>query len=535
MRNYPRPESKRLSRAVAVMGVMATALGATFGAVNPADAASGATDIDVEPGDDVAAVVAGAASGSTLTFAPGTYDIAETIVVDTSLEFVGAGIGETTIASTSPGVAFAFLGPGDLILQDLSLHHVGDEAASVFLANEGGVVLRRVEIAGGVSDAGEAGHGVVFAFEDLADLPERTDEERAGDLVIEESVVSGNGGVGILATGTAEPAITRTTIEDNATCGMCYLGSAGGSLTGSTVTGNGELGVQTIGSSNPRLEGNTISGHGAGVLVADTSDVAVSGNTLAGNEIGVRVLDEAQAVIVDNWIQSSGVAGISITGSATATVHDNHIRTAAEVAVEVAGTSTATVSHNVIDGTGEVGVSFIETASGRAMFNDVQRQDIGFQVGGTAAPDLVGNTVHNSRLVGLLFAEEASGSATLNYVDQLSGSSIEVAGTSHPDLVGNDLGGSRFGIVYVDDASGTARNNRLRRHDIGAQIQNAAGPSLMTNSFDGIAVAAIVFTGTVGGTATGNDCGAGESGIIAVVDTATPTLADNRCEVVPAE
>lgn len=501
----------------------------------PVRAESAATDIDLEPGDDVAAEIAGAAEGSTVTFARGTYEVADTIVVETSIEIVGAGIGETVITSTSPGISFAFLGPGDLTLQDVSLHHVGDEVASVLLAIEGGVVLRRVEVAGGVSDGGEAGHGVIFAFEDLDDLPERTDEERAGTLVIEESTVADNDGVGILATGTAEPDITLTTIDGNGTCGVCYLGDAAGTLVDSTVTDNGELGVQTVGSSAPRIDHNTISGHGAGVLVADASDVDVTGNTIDGNDIGVRVLDGAKAVIVDNSIETSETAGISITDEATATVHGNRVRAAVQVAIEVAGASTATVSHNVIGGDGEVGVSFIEAAAGRATFNRIQRRDIGVQVGGTAAPDIVGNTVQNSRLVGLLFAGEASGSATFNEIDQLFGSSIEVAGTSHPDLTGNDLSGSRFGIVYVDDASGTARNNRFLDHDIGVQIQGAAEPWLMTNEFDVIEMAAIVFTDTTVGAATGNDCGAGEGGIIAVVDTATPTLADNLCEVVAAE
>jgi nitrous oxidase accessory protein NosD len=193
------------------------------------------------------------------------------------------------------------------------------------------------------------------------------------------------------------------------------------------------------------------------------------------------------------------------------------------------------VTHNLVDGAGEVGVSFLETASGHITFNDINRRDIGVQIGGSAAPSIVGNRVHGSRLVGLLFAEDASGSATLNRVDQLVGSSIEVGGTSHPDLVDNEVGGSQFGIVYVDDATGSARNNRFHGHDVGVQVQDAAGPSLTANRFDGIAMAAIVFSGTFVGAATGNDCGTGEGGIIAVVDTAEPTLADNVCEVVQAE
>ena len=104
----------------------------------------------VRPGDDVAAILARVGDGSTVTFRPGSYELTETIVVDVSLELVGAGRGDTTISSTAAGLALAFVGPGDLLVRDLALRHAGDDAASVLLAIEGGVTLTSVEISGAV-------------------------------------------------------------------------------------------------------------------------------------------------------------------------------------------------------------------------------------------------------------------------------------------------------------------------------------------------------------------------------------------------
>lgn len=493
-----------------------------------------AAEVNVEPGDDIAEVIAGVDSGATVRFAPGSYDVAETIVVETSVDLIGAGQDETKISSSAPGLAFAFIGPGDLTMTGLALRHRGERAASVFLAIEGSLALRNVEIGGGVATSGDAGHGIIFAFENLTDLPQRDPDERAGGLVVADSTVTGNDGAGILVTGTATPKITDTTISGNGRCGVCYLGVSGGKLAGATIEDNGDIAVQVLGSSHPRVERNTVRRHSVGVLVGESASAEVVGNAVEHSDIAIQLLGSARVDVRDNVIGAAEVAAVSLAESASGTLRGNHVDSQAPVAIEIAGEASALLLDNVIDGTGDVGISFIEAASGRAVSNAVFDRNIGFQVGGTAAPELVGNVVADSRLVGIVFAGEAAGSAVRNDVTQLVGTAIEVSGSSHPEIAANELRGSAFGIVYLDGATGTASDNRLVRHRVGVQLQGSAGPRLLDNRFELIVSAAMIYTESAAGEAAGNECGDGDAAVIAVVETAVPAVADNRCEIVEA-
>jgi hypothetical protein len=489
----------------------------------------------VRPGDDIAAVLARVGDGSRVRFAAGTYDIEETIVVDVSLDLVGAGLGETTIWSSAPGLAMAFVGPGELTLSDLSLRHAGDEAASVLLAIEGGVTLNSVEIAGGAAESGDGGHGVVFAFEDLEGFPTRTTEQRAGELVVEDSIVTGNAAAGILVTGDASPRIDATTVGNNGRCGVCYSGDAGGTLRNSTIEGNGEIGVQAVGSSHPSIEANTIRGLDVGVLAGGDAAAVVAGNVLVENDIALRGVGAADLDVRGNRVGAAEIAGISLIESSTGTLHGNRVETEAPVGVEVAGNSSVIVDGNVIDGTGQVGLSFIGSSSGRASANVITERDVGIQVGGTAAPVVSDNQLRGNRRVGMLFAEQAAGSAIGNIMSQLVGSAIEVIDSASPAINANELRGSDFGLVYVDSAGGSAKDNRLLNHRVGIQVQGTATPRLIDNSFYAVEAAAIVFAETASGEASGNECtGDQVATLIAIAVTASPSIGENGCEIVEA-
>ncbi len=356
----------------------------------PRDAEASRTT--VRPGDDVAAILARVGDGSTVTFEPGSYELTESIVVDVSLELVGAGREATTISSSAAGLALAFVGPGDLIVRDLALRHTGDDAASVLLAIEGAVTLRRVAISGGVAGTDEtgAGHGIVFAFEDLEDFPPRSAEQRVGALVMSDISVTGNQGAGVVLSGDAAPRITGATISGNASCGICYTGETAGSVTASTIEDNGGIGIQVVGASHPTVEGNAVRRHEVGVLAGETSFAVVTANTLEDNQIGIQAGGTATVDAIDNVIGAAERVGISLAGSSTGTVRGNRIGAGAPVGIEVAGTASPVIEGNTVEGAGDVGLSFIAMASGRASLNTITGRDVGIQVGGSAAPESTG-------------------------------------------------------------------------------------------------------------------------------------------------
>ena len=142
--------------------------------------------VTITPGDDVDKQVRAAldkvADGSTIQFGAGVFELTQPVVVDISVNFVGAGSDQTTLSSAAEGVGVAFVGPGGFAMTDLTLEHTGDKEASVFLAIEGPVAIAHAVVRGGVVGADATsggGHGIVFAFDPIQGFPDRTDSERA--------------------------------------------------------------------------------------------------------------------------------------------------------------------------------------------------------------------------------------------------------------------------------------------------------------------------------------------------------------------
>ncbi len=522
------------------------------GEVDPNELGSGTreaqpSEVTVTPGEDVAAVIRRVGSGSTITFEPGTYTVDESLVVDTDLRLVGAGRDETVIESSAAGVALAFVGPGGLELSGVALRHVGEEPATVLLAIEGPVTIRDAELSGGVAEGEGAGsgHGVAFAFENLPDMPERTDAERAGDLVLDDVLVADNAAAGLLATGTAAPVVTGSTFRDNGTCGVCTAGAAGGEIRDSTIEGNeigvqardrsplvvegtaittsGSLGVSVDGESTAELRGNTITGSGAsavqltgasrpvvtgntlranpvGVLVTDQSEATIEGNTFEDHDVGLQTGGEAVVTVRDNTVTGTELAAISIGETSSAVVEGTAITEAVGVGVEVTGTATATISGNQVTGAGEAGVSVTEGASADGGGNTIDGRQVGIQIGGTGTVDLRDDVVTGAAVAGLLATDQAGGTLTGTDIGGSATAGVLIGGTSTVTLDGVDLHDGAAGIIVREDATPTVNASTLRANALALQIEERGAPQVTGNTITDSTDAGVVIAGEGGGT-----------------------------------
>ncbi len=497
----------------------------------------------VEPDDDLAEVLGRIAPGSTIEFAAGTHEFDQSILVEFDLTFVGAGRDDTIISSTAEGIAVGFVGPGGFEVSDLTIEHTGDAVASVLLAIEGPVTLKDVTIRGAVADSEEAGggHGIVFAYENLEGFPERTDAEREGKLIIQDSIVTDNEVAGILATGIAEPEIVGVTLSDNGSCGICYTGSTGGtvkdstiernqvgiqlaaasstSIAGSTIVDNngvgisidgestaivttsliernGDVGVQAIGSSSPLIELNTITHQGVGILVGGSAAPILRSNGVAYHEIGLQIGGEANVTAADNTVWVSSVAAISLGESSRGVVSKNSIADATEVAIQVVGDASAELRDNTIESPGSVGISFIDAATGTAVGNSIEERSVGMQIGGTANPELIDNSILDSVDVGMLFGGETTSRAAGNRVSGVEAVGILVGGTAAPSLEDNVITRNAVGLVYREQAGGMATGNVIDQHPVGVQIIDTSAPALLLNTIIDNVEAGVVFGGT---------------------------------------
>jgi parallel beta-helix repeat protein len=487
------------------------------------------TTVTVEPGDDLDAVLDQVAPGSTVRFAAGTHEFTRPIVVDVDVAFVGAGSHDTVVSSTAEGFAVAFAGPGGFEVRDLTIEHTGTAPASVLLAIDGPVHLQGVVVRGGVAGPDEVGggHGVVFAFEPVEGFPERSDAERAGELVVDDSVVTDNDAGGVLSTGDAAPTIRGATISANGRCGLCYVGTSAGTIENSIVHDN-QIGVQITGEAAPTIVDSTVTASAtAGISSEGRSTPSITNTVIDGNQIGVQVTGESAPLIRDNTIVNSSQAGVATFGTSEAEVLANVIEDNADVGVQIGESSNPLVEDNIVSGH-RVGVAAAAMSTPSLSRNGITDHDIAVQIGGEARATIVDNTIGASTVSAISIVESSTAVVSDNAIADATGVGIQAAGSASVEIRGNSIetDGS-IGISFVDDADGVAADNRLRNRSVGIRIGGSASPDVTDNTIRASVEAGIVFAEAATGRATGNDVsGEGAIGVF-VSGAAAPELRDN--------
>ena len=536
-----------------------------------------ASSVTVAPGDDVAAVLGRVGAGSTVTFEPGTYTVADTLVVDTDLHLVGAGREETVIESAAGGLAVAFTGPGGLDVAGLTIRHTGEEAASVLLAIEGPVTLSDVELAGGVAgdEATGGGHGLVFGFEPVEGLPERTAEQRAGDLIVDNVVLRDNAAAGLLATGAAAPVVTASVIERNGTCGVCATAEAmvdidgttfdanqiavqarddaGVAVTGSMISASTAVGisidgaatatvsattiedseasaVQLTGTSTPVVTANTFRRNVVGVLVTDSSTATIDENTFEDHDVAIQSGGEAVVTLRDNAITGAELAGISIGETSQADIAATTVSEVPGVGMEITGSAVATVAGTTITGNGAAGLSVTDQARASGGTSTIDGRQVGIQVGGTAAVDLDADVITASAVAGVLFTGAASGRLHGTDVGASTTAGILVGGTAAPTIDAVTVHDGAAGLVVREDATPTVTASTWRANGVGIQVEERAAPTITGNTVAESVDAGLVIAGESAGEFSFNSFTGPTPIGVQVGGTARPALRSNTIE-----
>jgi len=145
---------------------------------------------------------------------------------------------------------------------------------------------------------------------------------------------------------------------------------------------------------------------------------------------------------------------------------------------------------------------------------------------------LEGNTCEGNKYVGIVYIENAGGTAR-NNVCRSNGIGVLTAGHAAPTLDGNTCeGNSGGGIGYVENAGGTARNNICRNNGFyGIVVGNEAAPTLEGNLCEENGEFGIAYLENAGGVAQNNTCLNNAKGAIFLGKDSRPILRDNEGEV----
>jgi len=244
------------------------------------------TTVHVAPGDDLAAALATAATGSTLQLAAGTYALSDALVLLRGVTLAGAGAGQTTITSTATDAALLVLTGDRVALRGLALRRTGPAVGSVLVGGSAASLqLTGVAVSGARLGSTGGGAGILMT----AGSGQVADGSTT--LEVTDSTFSANQGAGIALTGAHRGSIVSSRFTGNGQCGVCFLDASGGAVRTSEFTRNA-----------------------AGIAVAATARPLVVGNHLSGGQVGVQAVDHAAPVLRGNTVTGASRAAVIWSG-----------------------------------------------------------------------------------------------------------------------------------------------------------------------------------------------------------------------------
>jgi len=527
-------------------------------------------DLAVSPGDDVEAVLGLLDNGSTLTFAPGTYELARPLLLTRSVTIIGAGVDETIISSTSADAAIVIVGQGELIMRDVRVEHVGDAVASVILSFNRPLDVADVHLSGGIADEdGGAGNGLVLTDETFGAAPlEPAEPPRS---VIANAVIADNAGAGIALSGAVNPSIENSEIARNGVCGICFFGAARGAvansfvhendfgmqigdqatprfdsntisqnvtagmvvlgtaapvIAGNTFEANREVAIAIQEASSPMLSGNTFRDNPFGISVLSTGQVVVQDNDITGGDIGIQVDETSAPLVQNNRLSDTSAVGIAITGTAAGDFLNNDVQLDDGVGVVVDSQSTPLLDGLSIRG-GVVGVAYAASAGGTLTNSSFDGPDIGVQLDEQADPAISNLSITNAASAGLVARGESAATVTNTQVVDAVEVGFALADDSALTLDDVSVRGAATGASIIGMSTATVRSSTFEDTDVGVQVGENATPVIEENDVIAASSAAFVFVGESGGTAARNRVR--DPGIVGfqIGDSASPDLDAN--------
>jgi hypothetical protein len=276
--------------------------------------------------------VARAADGDSIVVQPGSYEVS--VLASKSLTISGGGSSPDEVELENSGSPTFAISGGRVVMQNLTIANTSEVDYWALSVSRAALVLRNVNVK-------SAGKGVRVQGGDL----EATDcefdassglavsgkskvkltgvsvtgrvigisaQDSLADLQLDDSHISGGGGVGLRVSDGAWARVSGTTISGNRYAGVMVASGAEVRVAKSQLTGNGECGAYIEENGKLVLEKVTLTRNKCGVGFAGAGTLEARGNKFADNSMGaiaVSPLQGDKAVIT-----GSGNAGLLVPG-----------------------------------------------------------------------------------------------------------------------------------------------------------------------------------------------------------------------------
>ena len=283
-----------------------------------ADAVPGGPDLAVAAGEDLAAVVASAATGAVVELGPGVHRLPETLVLLRGVTLRGAGRDSTTVTASAPEGVLLVLTAEPVAVEGVAL--VQEDAGAVVSAGPGSrLAVRAARVSGARAAAdGSGGVGVLMASGAAGQTgPVRTTTLEADDLHAVDNAVAG-----VLLAGDHRAEVRGALLERNGQCGVCFFGTSDGTVVDSRFEDNA-VGVVAAGRATPGVRGGTARGGEVGVQAVDDAAPQVEGLTASGASTSSFFFADRSRGAVRGSTCTDVPAGIVVSPSASPELGDN--------------------------------------------------------------------------------------------------------------------------------------------------------------------------------------------------------------------
>ncbi|GGU24404.1 right-handed parallel beta-helix repeat-containing protein [Streptomyces daghestanicus] len=361
----------------------------------------------------IAAALAAAPAGATVTVAPGTYTeslaLTRRVVIEPE---AGAG---TVRLRPSAGPVVTVTAPG-CVLRDLTL--AGDDAAGTLVRVEdaAGLLVERCALTGGrVEVLGSAAGTSAVANTALtvdgtlaAELADPVDG--GGVLVLDGTRLSGARGTALHLVGDARTRAVDTVVDEVDGIGVVLSGQAALLAERLRVSGTSGSGVRAKGASRLLARECVVRGAGRhGVLVEDEAEAALTDCRIEdAARSGMRLGHGARGTLTDCRITAAGGPGVEAEDRARAVVRDCRVERPGGHGVRAAGSARVLVAGSLVADAGACGIWLgghaYGTVEGGRLYG---AREHGVAVAGSATAEVADTAVTEPGLCGL-HAEEAA-------------------------------------------------------------------------------------------------------------------------------
>jgi len=525
--------------------------------------------------------------GDTIVLSEGEHWLDYPLVINKSIQLIGAGSDTTLLMCQGKDCVVEFEGPGIFQANGIAFWHDGKAWADVVRVSGGKVAFKACRFTGGTwsDDAESGGDGLIFTH--------------ATGGSVQECEFYDNQLHGIEVSNEASPVLEANLCANNKENGIAYFDEAGGSARNNRCEGNGLIGIAVNGTAAPALENNfCVRNRETGMGYFERTGGQAVGNTCQENDLyGLLLQDEADPRLESNSLDKNSVANLldrrakgfskqSVSGAAVPP--SSSIQPASSQVIQertiIAGAASGfadladaiqsagengtvklppggylldrpiTLRQTIrLVGSGQDATFVICREEGFVVEFDCpglfQAEGITFRHEGNQWADVlrIANgevDISHCRFTGGIWSDSAekggdglvlSGSAR-GSVHNCEASNnalhgIEIGDQAHPSLEENVLvHNDEDGIAFFESAGGKAIKNRCEDNSLfGIAVNDQAHPDLVENVCSRNGEAGIAFFNQSSGTASSNWCEENADYGLEITDQAAPFLVGNLC------